>query len=437
MKSELTFLSFCAVTLALSAGPRVDQDALTVVQSKGDRLVTVDYVLRGDPGIVTVDFQTNVTKTAAGPWVSIGVENFKSVAGDVNRLVKEVDETHRITWQPTNDWANVRVRNGNFRAVVTAWATNAPPDYMVIDLLTTNFSYYVSKEALPLEPTNETYKTTSLVMRRVHATNVEWVMGSSASQPYRELNGSYPKTETPRFVTLSEDYYLGIFELSQEQCRLLRGVSYYNGEEKTAPNIRVLPVQYMDYSHLRGTESASFKSWPEDKHRVADGSWLDTFRKMTGVQFDLPTEAQWEYACRAGTRSGLNSGKELTGLYDCPNAQEVAWYIYHKPTYPEDWAGYDVRTAEVGLLLPNVWGFYDMHGNVAEWVLDRGSQPDEAVGGRFRDPVGATEGTSHYIRGGQGQYVNASAILSSVRDSSGGHSRAIGLRLCAPAVGVK
>ena len=437
MKSELTFLSFCAVTLALSAGPRVDQDALTVVQSKGDCLVTVDYVLRGDPGIVTVDFQTNVTKTATGPWVSIGVENFKSVAGDVNRLVKEVDETHRITWQPTNDWANVRVRNGNFRAVVTAWATNAPPDYMVIDLLTTNFSYYVSKEALPLEPTNETYKTTSLVMRRVHAANVEWTMGSSSEVPYRGNGGRYNACETMRRVTLSSDYYLGIFELTQEQRRILSDASGYFGEETKAPNVKVLPVQYMDYTALRGSESDSFRSWPLDGRAVAPNSWFDSWRKKIGVEFDLPTEAEWEFACRAGTNSGLNSGKELTSSTGtCANLAEVGWYNYNKYPYPSDWSGYDVRNSEVGLLKPNAWGFYDMHGNVSEFVLDRGRQAGTVVYSFQRDPVGDETGTAHIIRGSS-IAGNASLCSSYARDEMSGHNRYTGLRVRAPAIGVK
>lgn len=80
-----------------------------------------------------------------------------------------------------------------------------------------------------------------------------------------------------------------------------------------------------------------------------------------GYIFNLPTSEQWEYACRAGTNSALNNGKELTSEKEkCVNLDEVAWYGDNS----ED------ILKPVGFKKPNSWGFYDMHGNIREWCLD-------------------------------------------------------------------
>lgn len=107
-----------------------------------------------------------------------------------------------------------------------------------------------------------------------------------------------------------------------------------------------------------------------------------------GYKFDLPTEAQWEYACRAGTNTALNNGKNLTNSKGtCPNLDEVAWYEENsnKTTHP------------IGQKKPNAWGIYDMHGNVYEWCRDYyGEYPNSAV----TDPIGKKSYFARVIRGG-------------------------------------
>ena len=420
MKVILLLLSLLSFAYASAAAPLIEQGDVAIFQSEADRLVTVEYVLRNSPGVVTVDFQTNTTRSVDGRWVSIGQELFRDVGGAVNRLVLDTDVVHRIVWQPTNNWANVRLRNCSFRAVVKAWATNAPPDYMVIDLLTTNVNYYVSQAAMPLSPTNKLHKTSSLVMRRVHAANVEWRMGSPKDRAWRGNNYQYQGCEEPRLVTLSRDYYLAIFETTQEQYRLLRGASSYSGEETSAPNVMTLPAQYMSHGYLVET-------------------FLPLASRMTGIAFGLPTEAQWEFACRAGADAPVNTGRDLTSPLSCTNMNEVAWYVRHKPTYPDSWAAYDVKTAEVGLLEPNAWGFYDMQGNVAEHCMDYGRQDDVLEFGLFRDPQGPETGDSFVTRGGS---IAASAALCTpyarydhIAKTSA--NRYVGVRLCAPPVAAR
>ncbi|MBR5737011.1 MAG: formylglycine-generating enzyme family protein, partial [Verrucomicrobia bacterium] len=106
-----------------------------------------------------------------------------------------------------------------------------------------------------------------------------------------------------------------------------------------------------------------------------------------GYEFTLPTEAQWEYACRAGTTTALNIGKNLSGEEECPEMDEVDWY----------WGNSDRKTHPVGQKQPNAWGLYDMHGNVNEWCLDwEGEYPTSSV----TDPTGPVTGDYRILRGG-------------------------------------
>ena len=124
---------------------------------------------------------------------------------------------------------------------------------------------------------------------------------------------------------------------------------------------------------IRGTSATAGGGWPEYGHAVDEDSFMGRIRAKTGLMFDLPTEAQWEYACRAGTTTALNSGKNLlvkTG--EDANLNEVGRY---DSNLNDGKGGYSEHT-KVGSYLPNAWGLYDMHGNVEEWCLDiRGDDP--------------------------------------------------------------
>ena len=128
--AAICMCGMCAAAAAFAAAPRVDKADVSMVQDVSTRRVTVTYTLKEAPGIVTVDFQTNATGTAEGPWVSIGVCNFANVAGDVNRPVRELDVEKYIYWQPDVSWPNQKIEAGNLRAEVRAWALNAPPPFM-------------------------------------------------------------------------------------------------------------------------------------------------------------------------------------------------------------------------------------------------------------------------------------------------------------------
>ncbi len=183
-----------------------------------------------------------------------------------------------------------------------------------------------------------------------------FVMGSLPGEPVRLEN------ETPHRVTLTKGFYLGVHPVTQAQWRAVMG---NNPSRVKAANH---PVEMV--------------SW--DSCVV----FCKKLRQLTGKRFRLPTEAEWEYACRAGTTTAYHSGNGLEAL------RQVGWCSY------DEVPGSAGMTQPVGLLQPNAWGLWDMHGNVWEWCRDWYA-PYE---GDAIDPIGPCFGTARVLRGGSWYY---------------------------------
>ena len=200
--------------------------------------------------------------------------------------------------------------------------------YLAFNLTDNTASY---SDAPPVGGWTDQHKTTQMVFRKISAGS--FTMGSASGQP----------GETQHAVTLTRDFYLGIFEVTQKQWEEIRGTkpSFFTGD--------TLPVERVYYSDIRGNNDG--KNWPAD-NKVDYDSFMGRLRPKSPVvsAADLPTEAQWEYACRAGT----------TGDYAGP-VDALGWHAGN--TAP-------ARTQVVGSKQPNPWGLYDMHGNVWEVCLD-------------------------------------------------------------------
>ena len=213
-------------------------------------------------------------------------------------------------------------------------------------------------------------------------------LGSPADEAFR-LN-----CETLHQVTLSRAFYIGVFEVTQKQWERVMGdwPSWF----RSVNDRDTRPVEQICYINLRGWDEGCL--WPASSG-VGAGSFMSRLRACTGKAFDLPTEAQWEYACRAGTATPLNSGKSVTNNVQDAGVDEVGRYYYDGGALGR--FNHDVAavggTSTVGSYLPNAWGLYDMHGNVSEWCLDwfAYNYPDDAT-----DPKGAESGSFRVARGG-------------------------------------
>ena len=250
--------------------------------------------------------------------------------------------------------------------------------YLVLDLTTFDIR---EEENGPMEDpnilNNDKCKTTELWLRRIEPGT--FLMGSPEDELGRFDN------ETQHEVTLTKPFYIGVFQVTQKQYELITGdnPSIFKGDAR--------PMESISYNDIRGYKNGS--AWPENDE-VDEISFMGQLRKKTCLIFDLPTEAQWEYACRAGTTTALNSGKNLSGEEQCNEIAEVGRYDYN---YDDGKGGYSEHT-KVGSYLPNAWGLYDMHGNIWEWCLDfyaekLGTEP-------AADPKGPKEGSYRVNRGG-------------------------------------
>jgi len=247
-------------------------------------------------------------------------------------------------------------------------------DYMVVDLSSGKITYL---KAVPKSGWSDVYKTTKMVLRKVPAG--KFVMGSPTNEFGRE------EAETQHEVTLTKDFYIGIFEMTQKQYAVVTGddPSYYKGDLR--------PVEQLTYNAIRGRNKGA--EWPASSD-VDDDSFFGKLRAKTGQAFDLPTEAQWEYACRAGTTTALNNGTNITNDYYDANMFKLGRTYYNMK---DGKGGYEYTTV-VGCYLPNEWGLYDMHGNAREYCLD---WYKENIGeDPVTDPKGPETGYKRVLRSG-------------------------------------
>ena len=427
MKATFIGITFAALSSAAVASvPTVTVTSTS--QDANSRKVTIQYSVAGEPAIVTPSVQTN---RGDGTWVDIGDGNLTFFAGDMNKLVGV--GSHTATWRPDKAWPDHLISDKSLRIGVTAWATNAPLDYMVVDLATEGtVRFYTSAAALPDGGvTADVYKTDRLVMRRIPAANVTYRMGSPTTELGR--NSDY---ETPHEVTLTYDFYIGVYEVTQRQYEILMGSrpSLFKLDSDYATR----PVECVCWWDLCGDSSTPY--WPSSEN-VPSSSFLYKLRDRSKIgSFHLPLNSQWEYACRAGCGSALYIGEEITNKVYSANLNTIARYqgnAYNgEPisgrTIDPATATTDYGTAKVGSYQPNAWGLYDMLGNVKEWFRDGHWTTPPA------DPeIGPTSGSLGYRCLCNGSWdTNASKVRCASRASAttGTKDNTYGFRVSCKAV---
>jgi sulfatase modifying factor 1 len=338
-------------------------------------------------GLVDINFELD-SKTVAPYQMKVTV--FDNV-GKTNLPVRSVftpnvsmtnnpcmvtkDTTH-IIWNAAADLpdgfkcTNVSVTVQDARAIPTSKL------YCVIDLSggSNATKYAVSYlDSVPPGGWSDEYKTTKLVLRRVEPGT--FMMGSPDNDAARQTNEDYHQ------VRLTTPYYIGIFETTEAQAWCVLG----SGDSTKQPT-------RLSYERIRGAWRTY--NWPTNTTDVDPVSFAGKLRVKTGITtFDLPTEAQWEYAARGGCCTALYSG--LPNTIDNLNA------ICRSQTNRLDGAGgsiYLTTTTTVGNYAPNALGLYDMLGNAEEWCVD-GYQ--EHLGtSAVTDPKGGPVGSNRVTKGG-------------------------------------
>ena len=347
-------------------------------------------------GKVDIAYEVLADDPQANLWVSFsGLDKDRNLSVPVITLAGDGADgrvkpgKRRVTWDAAADSPGK-----NAAAFVVSVAVSVDEKYMVIDLSggTAAASYPVTYLGnVPAGGWTDEYKTSKLVMRKIEPDT--FTMGSPAGELGRYSD------ETQHAVTLSKSYYIGVFEVTQRQWELVMGnnPSYFTNDTCYATR----PVEQVSYFDIREDSANAHDpsaDWPANSV-VNAASFMGKMRAKTGLAaFDLPTESQWEYACRAGTVTALNSGKNLTNVnLEQPDANmsEVGRYLGGPAYSPSSVPGV-AGTAAAGSYLPNELGLYDMHGNVWEWCLDwYGTYP-----GASSDPEGAASGSDRVFRGG-------------------------------------
>ena len=210
-------------------------------------------------------------------------------------------------------------------------------------------------------------------------------MGSPESENWRI------EDETQHEVTVSA-FYMDPFETTQKEYTRLAGEApfAFTGDDLPAENISWLDA--VRYANARSADAGLTPAYTITEDGVSWDQSADGYR--------LPTEAEWEYACRAGTITPFNTEKS-------PDASEANFYGHYPYEIEENYfdnsvleakpGEYRQTTVKTGSFEPNAWGLYDMHGNVNEWCWDYYGAYDLSV---TADPTGAVSSTRHVYRGG-------------------------------------
>lgn len=312
-------------------------------------MVDIDYTITGSDTEDTA-IAVKVTDTDTGKIYT--PTNFLEVP-------PTVAGRHRITWSTEADGLNLIASNVTVTVSLLKYDSAAITNdlFYVIDLSggPNATRWPVSCLAsVPKGGWTDEYKTTKLVLRRIEKGSISGINSG--------IRGAASS------ITIDQPYYIGVFEVTSAQYALMKGGS---GDTR--------PQRCISYNMLRGTSAGAL--YP-DSMAVDATSVIGILRTKTGLTtLDLPTEAQWEYACRAGTTSDYNNGGSTEA--------DLATLGRYKGNQNDGRGGYSDGAAvtTVGSYAPNRWGLYDMHGNVEEWCLEWYYKRDSRVlrGGNWRN----------------------------------------------------
>lgn len=378
MKTNLLLLS-CSL-LAATTFSATDPYVTNVVVNQRwpwSNKVDIDYTL-----VTETNCDVEITATYAGCPSNLSLTASSALSSLPFDLAAGA---HHLTWDPTAAGLSNSTL-ANFKVTLTAVSAEAHK-YLILNMADGSCQYLadIPEGGWQAAAYGTRYVTTNLVFRRIPGGT--FTMGlSSAEQTKVSQVTAVLNTHT---VKLSHDYYIGIYPVTKGQLR-------YASQNITGEGDVAYPV-IESYYGLRGNPTSSSEAicWPDTKYAVASGAWLTYFRakaKATGFIIDLPTEAEWERACRAGTTTLFyNGGTTSDSAATLSNlVSDIAWWTPNSG---------NSANHNVGSKTANAWGLYDMNGLYWEWVRDwmsTGALTDAV------DPTGTSYSDAQTVSGAKG-----------------------------------
>ena len=394
-----------------------------------DAAITGDRYGITDPvGTLTID------PVAAFGTEQVAIGNFSvqltlASAANMNDIlykIVDLDEPYTVTDVRRKDFYN-----GKYGKFVTKFSD-----------IDSTFSTSLDDVLIWLDVTNEVYKTDKMVFRRIPAAGMSYNMQTNNAS----VNGGAGVE-----VSFSKDFYIGVYEVTQTQLnKFFRwwgndrayssyppkpspwNATYCNSFETNEAYRAMRPASNIGletgYGVIRKRGNTTLAN-----HAVGSGSFVGNMQDKTQLLLDLPTEAMWEYACRAGTSTELYTGQNL---------KSGSTYYYtrldpicrrYTPTTDRN-CGLDEGSAIVGSFKPNAWGLYDMIGNIGEWCLDTEVADTDLPGGT--DPLyDASSGNKHVLRGDSWNFkenYNTSfyRYIYNANYEANVNTKGFGIRLC-------
>lgn len=367
-KAQLSFLVFFAA-LAASAATSISNVVVNQRWPWSEK-VDVDFILSGDASDVHVSARWDAHPE---PY-ALG-------------MLSDCDPgRHRFTWDPSSSPFAGRTLTG---FTVTVTNEIVVRTYAVIDLVNGGCTY---RSAPPAGGWTDEYKSTKMVFRRIPAGTYTLGEPRETFAHFGHWNVDWAtRIMNRRTVTLTSDFYVGIFKYTEAQHVCLMGAGGAASFE---------PV-HVSYNDLRGAQPGV--DWPSTGYRVAEGSIVAKLRAKAGdgIVVDLCEEEQWEAASRAGKATFWPNGGTVDESMDVLNDYLDAIAIWSHATV-------DLPQSPVGLKNDNGWGLYDIVGLDGEWALDTAAfassdaAPADGLPVWSIDPTGASQGEARLLKSSTG-----------------------------------
>ena len=367
-------IAVCSVVAALASAATTIEVVSANQRWPWNGLMDVDFTISGSESSMAYRIELSATYNNGA--------NKVYAKSYLTEPVVEGDGDKRVTWDLGADCPELKADDFSVTVTATPLVGNDIPVYMVIDLSSgpSLAKYPVRYTTTPPDLSDDTCRTTEMWLRRIKAGVFKMGGANGGATGISTLSPA-------KDITLTKDFYMAVFETTQQQWHQVMGTwpSFRTNLNHRATR----PVEQITRDDIRGplwVSSGTAYRWPEDGHVAAPDSFVGRMQSRIGMsRFDLPTEAQWEYACWAGK-------------HDSPPDATLGRFSENGGNDNPDDRNADASsaTAKVGSYLSNAWGLYDMFGNVWEIVLDRwkeSSWPDEVVndyGGPSNAQGGAT-----------------------------------------------